>query len=160
MADGDLFGDLGLERAGLVSPSFRVSVHRTLEIATAEVPLGHGILAWTYGRAEACPLRFAVASSVALRPCVVFDAGVVSADGEGPKNARSVLGAWAAPGALARADWMIPLSPKGWALALEAQGGLVLPIVRKTFIFEPSSTVYQAPVAMGLASVGAGVRFP
>ena len=49
----------------------------------------------------------------------------------------------------------------GWDIVLAAQAGLVFPIAREAFKFEPSpTTFYQAPSVTGLASVGAGVRFP
>ena len=159
VADGGIFGDLLVDRSSVLSPSFRIAAHRTLGSTESLGGSGHGSFAWTYARAEVCPLRLTFASPFALRPCAFFDLGLLSADGSGEVPAKSPVEPWAAAGGLVRLDWTVPLSTR-WAVVLDAEGGLLLPIVREVFGFDDSTTHYQAPILAGTAALGAGVRFP
>jgi hypothetical protein len=160
VADGAPFGDLSLASPGVVAPSFRLSVHTTPDatMAASQGP-GQGTLAWTYGRAEGCPVRLVLVGTVAVRPCLLLDVGALSVDGHGEAHALSPVRAWVAAGGLARVDWALPLGGR-WDLVLEAQGGVTFPMARQSFEFQPSAFVYQAPPAAGLAGIGGGVRFP
>ena len=161
VATGSLFADFALETRSIVAPSFRLSVHRSLETTLTAGPSESATLAWTFGRAEVCPLRLALSSTLHLRPCAFFDGGVLYAAGSAPVDATTHLRPWAAAGALARLEWVKKDVSPGWDIVLAAQAGLVFPIAREAFKFEPSpTTFYQAPSVTGLASVGAGVRFP
>jgi len=154
------FGDLALESPSLLAPAFRLSVQGSLPTTVnATATNDSATLTWVFARTEACPLRVALSSSVDARPCAFVDGGILDAAGGGPANAQTKLGPWVTAGALARVTWLRELSAR-WALVLEAQAGLVVPIVRQTFTFVPEITVYQAPAVTGLASIGAGVRFP
>ena len=159
VADGAIFGDLLLDRSSVLSPSFHLAAHRTLESTDSLGGSGRGSFAWTYARAEVCPLRLTFASPFALRPCAFFDLGLLSADGSGEAPAKSPVEPWAAAGGLVRLDWTLPLSTR-WAVVLDAEGGVLLPIVRKSFGFDNSTTRYEAPILAGTAALGAGVRFP
>jgi hypothetical protein len=160
VATGSLFADFALETRGIVAPSFRLSVHRSLETTLTAGPGESATLAWTFGRAEVCPLRLALSSTVDLRPCAFFDGGALYAAGSAPVDATTHLRPWAAAGALARLEWVKKDVSPGWDIVLAGQTGLVFPIAREGFNFTPSPTFYQAPSFTGLASVGVGVRFP
>ena len=139
---------------------FDFSVHTTPDTTiSASQGTGSGTFSWTYGRAEACPIKLTIATRLAARPCVPLDVGAVSAGGNGEVNTSSHIRAWAAVGGLARLDWTLPLQGNT-AAVLELQGGVAFPLVREDFQFQPSTPVYQAPVAAGLAGLGVGLRFP
>ena len=160
VATGSLFADVALESTGVLAPSFRVSVQRSLELTQTTGSNESATLAWTFGRAEACPLRLAIGAAVDLRPCGFFDGGALYASGSAPVNASSQLRPWAAAGALARLEWAKKDVAPGWDVVLAAQAGVVLPITREHFEFGPTTQIYQAPSVTGLGSVGGGVRFP
>jgi len=157
---GSLFADVALESAGILAPSFRVSVRRSLELTQTAASNESATLAWTFGRAEACPLRLAIGSAVDLRPCAFFDGGALYASGSAPVNASSQLRPWAAAGTLARLEWAKKDVAPGWDVVLAAETGLVFPITRERFNFGPTTPIYRAPSVTGLGSVGGGVRFP
>ncbi len=154
VVDASAFVDLALRSPAILSPAFRLSVHRTTE-ATVDIGEGSGSFAWTFGRVEACPLRLGGTRPLGVRPCALFDGGVVDATGRGIAHPQSRLRPWAATGALARLEWS-PLR----ALRLEASLGAVLPLLRESFFFQPSAGIYQPPVVAWTAGLGVGVHFP
>ena len=154
--DVDGFVDFAHESESVLAPAFRFSAHHTSSV-NVDVTATSASFEWTFARAEVCPWRFDLANTVELRACGLFDAGVLFASGGGGVGfqAASQLQPWLAAGALARLEWRL-VGP----LRLEADGGLAVPFVRKTFAFDPSTSVYEAPAVLGLASLGLGVRFP
>jgi hypothetical protein len=160
VATGGIFADIAREPRGAVSPSLRLEVQRSLETTVSVANQNESAaLTWTFARAEACPLRLAFWPALAIRPCALVDIGALSASASGPANALSPTQPWAAAGGLARLEWVTALS-RTWGFVLEANAGIIFPIVRQSFLFDGSTSVYQAPSVTGLVSVGAGVRFP
>jgi hypothetical protein len=154
--DIGVFGELASGSSSVLSPAFRLAVHHTTEADVTTVQTS-GAFVWTFARAEACPWRFDLVGALTLRACGILDAGVLSASGGGGTGfqAGSQLRPWFTAGELARIEWAL-----AGPLRVEAQGGLTLPLVRETFAFDATATVYQAPVVLGFASLGLGVRFP
>ena len=127
VAGGDVFGDSSLDSFRVLAPSFRLSVHTTLDTTvSASQGSGSGTLAWTYGRAEACPLQLVLAPSPAARPCLLFDVGTLPADGNGELHTSSYVKARAEAGGLARLGWTLPLRDE-WGLVLELPGACGVP---------------------------------
>ncbi len=155
IAAGDLFGEVALDRASVLRPSLRLSVHQTA-LFHVDVAAGSGTFFLSYARAQACPLAFG--QKIELRPCLFLDAGGLSASGAGPPVTGAALRPWLAGGGLARVAWVAALGR--WSLALELEAGVALPATRENFLFSPSSTIYQAPVALPFADAGLAVHFP
>ena len=159
VADGDVFGDLGLDSPSVLAPSFRLSVHTTPDTTiSASQGTGSGTFSWTYGRAEACPMQLTIATRLAARPCVLLDVGAVSAGGNGEVNTSSHIRAWAAVGGLARLDWTLPLQGNT-AAVLELQGGVAFPLVREDFQFQPSTPAVPGARGCRAGRPGSGSAF-
>lgn len=110
---------------------------------------------WTLGRAEVCPLRVRVARSLALRPCAVIDAGALSTTVTGAPQPNNPERAWVDASLEGRLEWWV-LS----RVSLELEGGLMAPIVRNTFEFEPNGSLgYRAPAVTGVGSLGVMLSF-
>jgi hypothetical protein len=112
------------------------------------------------GRVDGCPLAFE-RSGVFVTPCVGFGAGALRASGVRsanlPKPDHASI-AWFDGALLGRAGVVF-----GEFVVLEAEAGLLLPLVRKEFGFslpEPRSTLYAVPPLAAGVSVHGGVRFP
>lgn len=135
---------------GTLAPTVRVSASRTLASAV-DAANTQTTFVWTVGRLDVCPLRFGAA--LAVRPCVLVHAGVVSATGGGSATTADRTRPWIAPGAMARVDW----SAARW-LVLELAGGAVAPIFREDFVYRPAPAAYTPPAVVALAEVGVGVH--
>jgi hypothetical protein len=112
------------------------------------------------GRLDACPRAFE-RSGVFVTPCVGFGAGVLQASGVPsaslPKP-RDASIAWFDGTLLGRAGVVF-----NEFVVLEAEAGLLVPLVRKKFGFSlpaPRSTLYAVPPLGAGVSVHGGVRFP
>jgi len=146
---------------GLVSPSFRLGGAHSRVSTIAQPSLGAAAaassvgadLAWTVVRASACPLRFAIARGVAMRPCVEVDSGVLAASATGVARGATQTLPWVAPGLAARA--VFTPSPRFF---FELQAALVAPVVRDELVVEPSVGIYRAPAVVPSADLAAGVR--
>ncbi len=151
---GRVLGEIELPGA-LFAPAFRVAVARSLSVDRTPA-LGTATLVWTKAAIDACPLRFdLVSDALALRPCAGFDIGVLRAEGSGVTDARSRSRPWMSTGAHARLVWSIAS-----AFSLEVEGGLVVPLFRENFFFDPNVPIYEAPPIAGLFRGSAVVRFP
>jgi len=148
---GALTGDVALERGTLLSPSLRAALSSSLD-ATVSSASGRASFALTTLRLEPCPVRVRLSGVFGLVPCAVFDAGLVSAAGEGVNHHQSRLRPWIAAGAAERL--FVALAAR-WRLDIEA--GVVAAISRDTFQFLPDETVYEfsGPIPF----VAAGVSF-
>jgi hypothetical protein len=152
---GRLFGDLEIGRQDRVfAPALRLAFGRSLDVDQADAA-GGATLRWTLGAFEACPLRFALARPLAARPCIGVAAGALQAAGTGVNGAESRTRPWVALDAVGR----LAFEPVAW-LAIELEAGVVAPLYRESFFFEPGVTVYEAPTAAFLGRVGFAVRFP
>lgn len=150
-----LFGDLQLDLPGrrILAPAVRLIVARTSAVAPPETN-DLAELQWTQAAVEGCPLLFDLAHYVVLRPCAGVSAGVVEAESSGVRNARSRTRPWMSIEMHGRAVW----SPVP-ALAFELEAGAVAPVVRETFVLQPTLRVYEAPAIAFVARGGVAVRF-
>jgi hypothetical protein len=148
------FLGVDLARAGVLSPEVRLAVAHATSGALDLAP-GQAQLAWTFGRIDACPLRWPASGSLALRPCARADAGALSASATGLAQEQPRVRPWAALGASALVEWT-PFTP----LFVNLEGSLSAPLVREQFVVVPSPVVYQAPVLVAAGALAVGVRFP
>ena len=154
-------GPIDVARLGesMVAPSFRLSLLQADSgyVAAAGVPAGtaQARFRWTAVRVEGCPVRLALVHRLTLHPCALLDAGALFADGWAPFVPASQTRPWAAPGLLSRLQMALFED-----LVLEAQGGVAFPLVRDTFVFDPSVTAFGVPVASWFFGGGVGMHFP
>lgn len=160
-----VYGEVALPGNGLFSPRFRLSGLRTEnselaseseasvvgEAATAEFEL---LLA----RLSGCPLHWAPSDFVGVRPCAFLELGELRAQGNNVRQAepeRTFL--WSA-GGLEVALEVLPAGP----LTLGAEAGLVFPLIREAFYFDPEGPeerVHEVSAVGFVAAIGAGLRF-
>jgi hypothetical protein len=151
IGDGSVFGEAALDTGAVWSPSVRIGLHRTLD-ASADVSGGSGTLTWTFGRAEACPVRLAMGRAVDARPCAAIDAGTLSAAADGVAHAQSRVRLWSAAGGLLRLRWSVFDQVR-----VEVDGGALAPLVRESFVLLPSTAVYEAPPLAMAAGLGIAI---
>ena len=134
-------GDVGF------TPRLRVSFERTAS-GRLDVAGGGARFTWTVARADGCVAGWRL-GRFRISPCIGVDAGTLGAVGTGIDHARDATRPWFAIGPTARASWSF-LGPLFVELDVFARAALV----RSQFFFEPSATVYDAPVlgaGLGLA---------
>lgn len=144
--------DLEIDRSQMLSPLFRLGA--MYGEGSTEGALG-APLSWTFARAAVCPLRLALGGGVALRPCAILDAGVMSAEAPNVKNARGTARPWLAPGLEALVRWTLARP-----LFVEGRLGAGVPLVRDELAVDPTLTLYRAPMVVPWAHAGVGVSFP
>jgi hypothetical protein len=149
---GGVFG--GIERTdGLVAPAFRIAASfASSDLASG--PKRDGSFLRALGRADACPLRWEIASWASLRPCAVASLGLVHAEGAAVRKPISDTRPWADVGARlrARADLR--------SFFFELEAGLLVPLTRPTFVFEnPRVVVHETPPIGAFFAIGGGHRF-
>lgn len=158
VGSGRVFGEveLGERNEAVFVPSIRLAFARSLDVERAPAT-GRASLSWTQGGLDVCPLRFPIVDSGALqfRPCGAISAGVLTAASTQVEGARSRSRPWAATYVYARLSWRI-----AGLVVLDAEGGLVVPLTREEFFFEPNVHVYQTPLLALFGRMGASVRFP
>jgi hypothetical protein len=150
-------GALAMVRSGLLAPELRAGVSYASS-GTISDPEGSATFAWWRGELEVCPLRFALASTLNVRPCAAVQAGAIVATGHG--NATSAPPAtelWGELGASVLLEWDV-VGP--WRV--EAEAGLGFPLTRRPFGFTGPNqdTVYAPTVVMPEGRIGLAVHFP
>jgi hypothetical protein len=152
---GRVFGDVEIgPRGRVLAPAVRVAIARSADVDRS-AQLGGATLRFTTGGLDVCPVRIAPAPAFALRPCAEVTAGVLQASGTGISATERRSRPWVSVAALARAAW----EPVRW-LVVEVEAGVIAPLFRESFFFEPGVPVYEAPRAALLGRAGLGVRFP
>lgn len=148
------FAEAELHREGAhLSPSLRAGIVRAEGEAS-----GGGVdaeLAWTSARITLCPMRFDVASSLSVRPCIGTDFGALDASAPRLAQRQDRTRPWITPSVTARLSWA-PMKN----LFVEIEGGATVPLVRDEIAVDPAISLYRAPAFAPSAQVGAGVRFP
>jgi hypothetical protein len=113
---------------------------------------------WSRGLIEVCPLRFELAATLDVRPCVTSAAGELHAEGHGTAtSAPPKTEPWLEIGGAALLEWRL-VGP----LAVQGEAGFSLPLSRETFFFQQlptPTTVYQAASIAGEARLALAVRF-
>jgi hypothetical protein len=100
-------------------------------------------------------VRLRITSVLVAKPCVEAELGVLDASGAGVSKARSALRPWIAPGAVVRFEARLSR-----LFAIDLDGGLRAPLIRETFVFQPTLAVYRPPALMFVGGAGLSVRFP
>lgn len=151
----------GLEAQRALAARWDAALRFALEFAgTGSFDVGPGGAAFVrvIGRVDACALTLRPARRLSLAPCLSAEAGALRGEGilrGALKNVSADTVPWAGVGILPRVT--IELG----ALVVEAQGGPVFPLVRRSFWFErPDHLVYDVPPLTGALSLGASLRFP
>jgi hypothetical protein len=107
------------------------------------------------GRLRACVLRLALGPSFDLRPCAVFEGGVLAAEGF-IDNPATRTDAWLAAGPLAR------LTFRSGRVGLHLEGGPMFSITQNDYIFgtkeAPAATVHEVPLLGAYIAVGGALH--
>jgi len=104
---------------------------------------------------DVCPIRFGLATGLALRACSTGQLGAVQASGARVADAQTDVRAWLLVGVLGRVEWEVIHH-----LLLEAQGGVVVAATRHRYFVDPDTTLYRMPIVGGIFSGGLAIRFP
>jgi hypothetical protein len=145
-------GYVELESSRGLAPSARLAAFGAANGAFAGRSASFLIVA---GRLDGCPVRLG-SRTLSVRPCLAASLGLIRAEGISVADATVADRVWLDLSALARLRW----APGAGRVFLEIDGGLAIPLLRSTFVFEsPTVVVHQVPPAGAVASAGAGVRF-
>jgi hypothetical protein len=151
-----LWGEVGWHGAGILHPSFGLALARASTQVTRN-SLTADIL-WVTGRVTACPLELVHAQRVSLRPCALFDVGMIRGKGANREDVSSAARAettpWVAPG-VNLGLYLVPVSP----LVLRLEAGGMVQIVKTRFIYDVRQEVYSIPLFGYYLGLGAGARF-
>ncbi|AKV03919.1 Type II/IV secretion system ATP hydrolase TadA/VirB11/CpaF, TadA subfamily [Labilithrix luteola] len=138
--------------ASLFAPALSISAVTTTTV-TDKTVLGGLALRWSALEGVFCPIaivsRFAV-----LRPCALFEWGVLRGDGAGIPNAQRNDAPWLAVGTLGRAEL-----PLGYGLHLDVEAGVAAPLVRQRFDFTSGATAFSTPALGARAALALAARF-
>jgi hypothetical protein len=108
---------------------------------------------WLIGGAlEVCPVRWGGAHWE-IRPCTVGEAGAVQARGSTQIDPRDATVPWGALGESLRFRW----APTERFFA-ELSGGLLVPLVRTRYFFNPDADLYVVPSVTANGGLVVGVR--
>jgi hypothetical protein len=141
-----LVGTAALERQAILSPLLEASAVRTQTVRVG-TPSGVADFRFSALRVLACPVRLPAVSVVAVRPCALGELGELEGIGKVTDDPAHVVARWVAVGGAARLSVRL-FGP----LALLAEGGVVIPLIRHEFYFDP-----QGPETMALKVPSAGI---
>lgn len=144
--------EAGLPPRGLLAPALRLSLEHALgaSVATPSRSLAHFEL--TTARLDACMVRLPL-GPVDLAPCAALGMGALHAVGRVGRVEVPRTRPWADAAFTARAR-MVVLG----RLSFEVDGGMSVPFVRDTFVFDPATTVHETPPAAAFFGGAAAVR--
>jgi hypothetical protein len=147
-----LFGEVAAPGDGVLRPSARVSVMRTLATADGASPTA-ARFQLTTARMDGCLVGWP--GLVRVSPCALFEAGVLDATGEQVRDRRTFSAPWLTLGALLRVQTVV-----GDILVLELEGGVDARLTSYRFYLEPDATLYELPRVGATLAAGVGLRFP
>jgi hypothetical protein len=130
---GEWLGGVLIRWGKLQELLLEVALQSTLEQSRTAAS-GIASFDWTALSLLACPLRFPTRGAVGARPCAVVELGELTGVGLSTERGAKAGMLWLAPGAVLRLE--APLSGR---LTLELGAGIVTPLVRDRFYFEPRS---------------------
>jgi hypothetical protein len=140
--------------ARLFAPSLRLAF---ILATTGMIPLTGGTAAftWTVGRLDGCPIAWP-RGALRVAECMRLEAGALeAAAGTEVSGPRTVLRAWVAAGALARAEWSF-FPP----VFVDIEAGALVRVTQDRFYFSPGNTpAFDVPPLGATAGVGVGVLF-
>jgi hypothetical protein len=147
-------GFLELEslRRGLFGVTVRAAFERGAVSNVAE-SAGTASFVWTFGALEMCTLRWEH-GPWALSPCVRVEAGELLGTGTSATMNDPAKRGWVAIDLLARARFLV--LPHAW---LEVEAGGRAPLIRDSFLFDPSSVYYHPPAVGGFVGADGRVAF-
>jgi hypothetical protein len=153
---GRLFGGLRLPSVGIVYPSFRLSVARSVERDAAVDDERGGYLTVTAGRLETCASSGFGSRRLVVDLCPAADLGVREGEGYGVTPSNTPTRTWFALDLLGR----LGLLAGDWAL-IQAEAGMVIPVTRDTFVLQgPDAEVFETPALALVFGGGMAVRLP
>jgi hypothetical protein len=143
-----VFGEVALERRGVLSPRARLGALAMLPATRDESGLvaRYGLQA---GRLDVCPVLLG-----ALSPCLRAEVGRIQGKTFGTQGARLDSGVWAATQLVVSARW----SPVR-SLFFELEGGAGPALVRPSFLFG-TTEIYSVPPVVAAGGLDVGVHFP
>jgi hypothetical protein len=155
---GGVFVEVASARAGLLAPSFRLSLLASSTQSLFTSVVGANLL-WGFVRAEACPARLRGPAALSATLCADIDAGVLASEGVGLPNVVSDTRAWVVPGGLARLTWAA-----SDGVFLEGTAGFGVLLARYSFSYQPGGMpgtidVWRMPLVDAEFGLGAGYRF-
>jgi hypothetical protein len=147
-----------------LAPSFRLAGIYTFEreqsvaqeSVTPERPTqAIGRLDRFAGQLSACPVRARLAAPVLLRPCLGFEAGFIAASGGGLAQNFDARVLWLATNLAGRLQiYLHDL------VALEAEGGVGVPLTRPRFFFAPNVELFTFDPVYAFGGGGLSLRIP
>jgi hypothetical protein len=141
-------------REGLVSPTVRAGIVRSLTSTTSLSQTGSATFSLTMGTLDLCPSRL-TKGDLAVVACARGELGILHGQGSAIAPAREQAPPWLAIDGVVRAEIAL-VGP----LFLEVEGGARAPLLRTRYVFQPDITVWR-PTALGwIAAAGAALRFP
>jgi hypothetical protein len=145
-----IYGDVA---AG--SLSLRLGAARAVSPLVAR-GAGKARFARTTATLDGCPLRWRAAPGLGLSvvPCLAFEIGSLTSDGQSTVDPESTSRLWVASGLSTRLVWE-PVGP----LVLELEGRANVPLTRDRFFFRPAEDVFEAPIVAFSVGLAGGVRF-
>jgi hypothetical protein len=155
---GGVFVDVASTRAGLLAPSFRLSVLASQTHTLFTSPIGASLV-WTFVRAEACPALLRGPASLSATLCADVAVGALASEGVGLANVGSDTRAWVVPGGRGRLTW----APND-GLWIEGTLGFGVPANRYSFTYQNGDLpgmieVWRMPATSAEFGLGAGYRF-
>jgi hypothetical protein len=142
-------GSAALERRSWLSPLAELSAVRT-ETVRVRTPSGTGEFRFSSLRALACPIHLPEAGTIDVRPCALGEVGVLEGFGTVTDRPERVAARWLALGTMVRASLEL-FGP----ITLVAEPGLVVPLIRHEFYFDPRG---PQTTALRVASFGFSSR--
>ena len=144
---------LGLDwvRDSMVSPAFLLRLTRSFQGTSVQTG-GSANVTFSAAAIEPCPFAFRLGEAFALLPCARLAFGFLEAEGSGVTTPSSALRGWGDVGAHLRASFRL-----GGPVFLDAHGGARFPLFRDRFFVDQSTTLYEAPAALG--AFGGDLRF-
>jgi hypothetical protein len=138
-------------------PGFAYSFRAALTIAQSPTFVSGGgevSFQWTAVRLSGCPLALLV-GPITARPCVGLDAGSLLGRGTALPAPLQATRAWVATTVEGRAALLV-----AGGFVIEAGGGLTMPLIRDTFVFQsPTRIIHEVPPVGGFGTAGVGVTF-
>jgi hypothetical protein len=142
----DLFG-WALRLSGLAAPTTEIASGASGSAASFQ---------WLAARLEGCPTALHLVGRTWAYPCAGFELGRIDAQGLHISKPAQDTVLWETLFAALRVR-----SDIVGILFMEAQGAVVAPLRRQTFMFEqPTAVVYEVPAVGAMAEAGIGVHFP
>jgi hypothetical protein len=136
-----------------VAPSLRFAIAFAAS-PTATTQDHTAAFLWLAARLSACPLALTLGPFTG-RPCAGIDGGLLHGQGGKIQSLYGWFRPWIAPTLSARTQWAVTARAR-----IEVEGGLVVPLIRDQFAFEPPpSLAHTAPAISGFATVGIGFLF-